>query len=312
MMSNTYLAARRGLARLPTLRWWCATHPGEVRRTLFAAAIVTVLAACTPFGEEGTTDSKTASPGPSQQQGDPTRPTADGGGGMTPTQAPATPMVRIDAAEGSYAIDAREATGDELGRFFDAVRSGAYKPSDPRCTWKSKESYGSSHDDCDGRQPSAAAGCTEWCDAVEYCAWAGKRLCGKIGGGVAKQSETRDPHKSQWTRACVGTRASAAVFPYGDQSQVGRCNTKEIGLQRPNAPGSLAQCSGSPTDLFDMSGNVGEWEDSCDLTVGNHGVCDIRGGSYKHPIDQTGCSADVLGDAEIPYDDVGVRCCKDL
>ena len=32
----------------------------------------------------------------------------------------------------------------------------------------------------------------DWCDAYAYCEWAGKRLCGKIGGGPNADADYAD------------------------------------------------------------------------------------------------------------------------
>ncbi|MDB4937931.1 MAG: hypothetical protein JWP87_4903 [Labilithrix sp.] len=217
-------------------------------------------------------------------------------------------MVAITTVDGNYLIDAKEVTTAEFALFLDAVKTGAFEPTDARCDWKAGTDYGGGAPKCP-TTPAAAYGCADWCDAIEYCTWAKKRLCGKIGGGPVDENDTRDLHRSQWTRACAG-QTSAMSWPYGATAQ-SVCNTKERGVAAALAPASSAACVGSAAGLFDMSGNVGEWEDAC-TAIGPTGNCSIRGGSFKQTIDGARCSGELLGLATGTFGDVGIRCCKDM
>ena len=65
--------------------------------------------------------------------------------------------------------------------------------------------------------------CIDWCDAHAYCAWAGKRLCGSIGGGPNIPSSVSIAGADQWYRAC--SHAGDHKFPYGDTYASGTCCT---------------------------------------------------------------------------------------
>src|SRR6185437_5545544 len=100
--------------------------------------------------------------------------------------------------------------------------------------------------------------CVDWCDAQAYCAWAGKRLCGAIGGGPA--TTYGDPNESQWYNAC--SNGGTTSFPYGNDYVAGDCN----GGATVAAVGTTPGCQGLTSPyfgIFDMSGNVKEWEDHC-------------------------------------------------
>ena len=49
-----------------------------------------------------------------------------------------------------------------------------------------------------------------WCQAYGFCKSAGKRLCGRIGGGANAFTDYASAAASQWYNACskVGTQAS--------------------------------------------------------------------------------------------------------
>jgi formylglycine-generating enzyme required for sulfatase activity len=63
-------------------------------------------------------------------------------------------------------------------------------------------------------------------------------------------------------------------------------------------------CNGALPGVYDMVGNVFEWENGC-----SNGSCRARGGDYASP--QTGCSLGTLFNAAQGFPDVGFRCCID-
>jgi formylglycine-generating enzyme required for sulfatase activity len=160
--------------------------------------------------------------------------------------------------------------------------------------------------------------CVDVCDARAYCAWAGKRLCGKIGDDLLDVTEGvtegrhADPDQSQWFRAC--SNAGGSVFPYGDTFELGRCVDAGLSPNRVYDVGSKEACIGGYAGLFDMSGNVTEWENAC-TRFGNAAPienCLVRGGAYYESEGEKlscGFFRDILQSS--PSTSVGFRCCAD-
>jgi hypothetical protein len=86
--------------------------------------------------------------------------------------------------------------------------------------------------------------------------------------------------------------------------------------------GQFVNCHGtsSPYDqIFDMAGNIEEWEDNCVTTGATptpEDLCTLRGGEYLIVLDwehTTECG--FLGERQprrANHEVAGIRCCKDL
>ncbi|WP_437574898.1 formylglycine-generating enzyme family protein [Sorangium sp. So ce887] len=177
------------------------------------------------------------------------------------------------AGGGSYCIDQYEATKQEYDVFMQAsppappglpaeCAGNIYQPSNG---WPYTE----------GRTP---INYVDWCDAYVYCAYRGKHLCGRIGGGASSPAELANAEQNEWYNACSGQGVNE--YPYGHvyepkckvDAPTGDFALKSVG---PAPVPPVSTCEGGATGLYHMSGNAAEWEDSCD-TEGN---CLVRGGS---------------------------------
>lgn len=253
---------------------------------------------------------------------------------LCPSDLPGPKLVAAVVPTGvpGYCIDETEVTQAQYAAFL--ADTGGVSPSQgDRCQWNEdlgpKAGVGScpagSYDpDLFGDLPVS---CVDWCDADAYCRWAGKRLCGRIGGGGLSNEnfEPWDEGVSQWYNAC--SDGGRLVFPYGDRYEEGRCNGPEAERDGPWEVGSEGACSGlfAPYDgVFDMSGNVAEWEDTCSTAEGGgaRDVCYVRGGAFSTPNDvesspendnTLGCLGRITGYERTisDLDWVGIRCCAD-
>jgi formylglycine-generating enzyme required for sulfatase activity len=171
----------------------------------------------------------------------------------------------------------------------------------------------------------------DWCDAYAYCAYAGKHLCGKIGGGQNTDPSMSlnvyaDPTKSEWYNACSALGNN--VYPYGnaytnvcvsvDQTDpnapAGTCGANTCAPVLDTANVNYAKCQGGLVGLYGMSGNLAEWENSCDDAT-NPSACHVRGGSHCEKASPAGANSALRCDESavkpIKYQDcdVGFRCC---
>ncbi|AKT43044.1 uncharacterized protein CMC5_072710 [Chondromyces crocatus] len=207
---------------------------------------------------------------------------------------------------GATCIDAYEVIQSEYNIFLQANPNIAGLPAicagniyQPSAGWPP----------ADGRHPVTYV---DWCDAYAYCKYAGKHLCGKIGGGSNPPSAYADATQSEWFNACTGQGVNA--YPYGntylpnqcvgaDSALAGQLQLKRI----PPAPLPPAPtCIGNAVGLQQMSGNAAEWEDSCNAS----GQCRVRGGSSLSGAAALRCDASEFRDALDNSDGlVGFRCC---
>ncbi len=235
-----------------------------------------------------------------------------GGTGGTPLSCPnkqGGDMVLIPLKTGgSTCIDANEVVQQDYYAFLG---------TSPDPQQQITQCKGQSFDPgvCQGWDPTnfktRPAVCVDWCDAVGFCKFVGKRLCGATNGGPLAPSSANDAAQDEWYNAC--SAGGTKLFPYGDLYEGQTCNGLQAPTAGPTTVSFYAACIGGYPGIFGMSGNVREWVDSC---TGSN--CMQRGGSW---IDGSSgsfnltCLADAtsksMGAATTKNEKVGFRCCAD-
>jgi formylglycine-generating enzyme required for sulfatase activity len=122
---------------------------------------------------------------------------------------------------GSFSIDATEVTRGQYSAFLTAKQANV-SGQPGTCSWNTSyiptNSWPPKITEYD--MPVAWV---DWCDAYAYCAWSGRRLCGKIGRGSNALDDYANPALSQWMRAGVG--ASNTGYPYGNSYVSSKCKS---------------------------------------------------------------------------------------
>jgi len=225
------------------------------------------------------------------------------------------PLVTIIAGAGGYAIAATETTRAQYAAFLAAAPM-ITQPDD--CRWNTSflPAGWSAPSSSECALPVAGV---DWCDAWSYCNSIGRRLCGRIGGGTLDPSgsEVKDPAVDEWHRVC--TANGTTDYSYGASHSPGVCvdyafdgtATFNASTDVPRNVGTATGCKG-PTapysGVFDMTGNLREWEDACNSEGSStENLCRTRGGAFNET--NLSCNTGTLfRRADRPIN-VGIRCC---
>jgi formylglycine-generating enzyme len=216
---------------------------------------------------------------------------------------------------GGFCIDSTEVTESQYAAFITA--KGSDTSGQPTsCAWNTsyapRTSGGCTPTSFDPTaRPNHPVKCVDWCDAYAYCAWAGKRLCGRVTGGPL----TPGSALGAWQAACSseGTR----TYPYGNNYIGNYCVTSDYdgvsgyqpGTDVPRPVASLPTCEGGYPGIWDMSGNLYEWEDSCQTSNGAEDTCQIRGGSFQQMGATCAAAWTDHRDGRNAAGHIGIRCC---
>jgi sulfatase modifying factor 1 len=217
---------------------------------------------------------------------------------------PSGPGPAMVPIPGGYCIDSTEVTRAQYAAFLATTPSTSGQPAE--CSWNTTFVP----NPWDPNLANYPVADIDWCDAYAYCKWAGKRLCGKIGGGALAMNAATDPNASQWYRAC--SAGASLTYPYGTSYVAGACNAP-TGSAQVAPVASFPNCVGGYPGLYDMAGNVEEWQDSCSGTSGASDACREQSGTYGYvsgdPQGSTRCDFLDTDTRSAHLDDVGVRCC---
>ncbi len=201
---------------------------------------------------------------------------------------------------GTYGVDPTEVTISQYQNWLETTPPTTLMPAS--CTaWKLSYSPGA------GSYPVVAV---DWCDAYAYCKGIGKHLCGKIGGGPNAYSDYATANLSEWYNACSSGGANA--YPYGATYDGQTCNGGDNGVGGSVKVGSMTGCQSSVAGyagVYDLSGNVWEWEDSCNADTGKDDNCRLRGGSFISGSSLLRCDGQNISNRSGVAQGIGFRCC---
>ncbi len=207
---------------------------------------------------------------------------------------------------GGYCIDTTEVTRAQYALWL--LNEPSLSDQMPTCGWN--DTY---EPDCEwppGTKEDHPVVCVDWCDAYAYCASVGKRLCGKISGGENDFEQHEDVSTSQWYAAC--TSGGQYDYPYWNEYWGSVCNGVDAGNGTTVPVASMSNCHspvGAYAEVYDLSGNAWEWEDSC-KDMGTTGSCHVRGGSFFQDYHYLGCGSDYDTLRNAHGSTLGFRCCS--
>lgn len=225
-------------------------------------------------------------------------------------------MVLLEGPTGSYCMDRTEVTKGHYKSFMAEVGTSPDKLAPQYADLKNFAQCAKANFEFGPSGYDEPGPVFEWnekdpmrdvdvCDAYAYCRWAGKRLCGKMGGGVATEESGSSPETSEWMWAC--TNGGTSKFPTGSSYEPGVCEYKYKYEE-----GKESQCRGntSPYDqIEDLLGGVTEFTSECIWKDGTFSKgCGVRGGSPNGMSDQLNCG---FRFTSINSPGGGIRCCAD-
>jgi formylglycine-generating enzyme len=212
-------------------------------------------------------------------------------------------MLRIekDEANSSFCIDATEVT---VAQYRDFAKSNAPLNADSRCTWNDNADPPSSDEAAENPITSI-----DFCDAVAFCSWANKTLCGATDG---RPSPPNDAGGSAWLLACSAN--GRREYPYGSMGTTFSDKACNIGT-RVEPVKSRTSCQGGYAALYDMGGNAAEWINACESRGDAGLLCTttyaLGAGLPAAKQDLRKCSAAFEGEDPIQTKrpTLGFRCC---
>jgi hypothetical protein len=143
----------------------------------------------------------------------------------------------------------------------------------------------------------------DYCDAWAYCQWAGKRLCAQVDRTTGYDPVTN----SEMYYVCAGTGHDMNLaYAYGDTYQPDWCDDTNA---RFDSVKSNSMCHSLVyPDVYDLSANIGFWENMCSPSVCRDTTPEGgQGQMANHRCDNTNGDPTTL-----QHPDIGIRCCSDI
>jgi formylglycine-generating enzyme len=222
--------------------------------------------------------------------------------------------------EGKFCIDSTEVT---FAQYLDFLAAAPSEQA-PKCEWNVTAEGLPDFEPAETwprPDPRLAfpVGAVDWCDAWAYCHWAGKRLCAGVAGAVLDEGNY-DTTDNELFYAC--SHGGENQFPYGPLFDPDACVTSDSSGPLPVQ--SLASCEGGYPGIFDLSGNMAEWQDTCAAVYDDprDDECRFGAGAYApthitKTAEYWSCATDhaatddTVPDRDSHWPELGIRCCSD-
>jgi sulfatase modifying factor 1 len=300
----------------PMVRWSVAPYVG------FLAMVTTItIASCSL--DEGGVSNVTSLDASTKVDAQPTEDSGQSDAAPSLRCAASKPgptLALAPAASGPFCIDSTEVTQAQYNEFLNTPGGIGAVVEGQTAFCRSKNpnflpqgDAACNFDPLDSMTGNLPVTCVDYCDAFAYCQWAGKHLCGPLESQKQKDCASGGTlQASEWYAACSHDGENA--YPYGPTFVAGTCNDSS----RATAPSaSLASCKGGYEGIFDMSGNVWEWENNCgSCTEPDADVvqCRVRGGSVGTADDLSCLGTEELNRRPVmaALPNVGFRCCDSV
>ena len=140
----------------------------------------------------------------------------------------------------------------------------------------------------------------DWCDAFNYCEWAGGHLCGELGGGAVDSANAADPAHGAWSYVC--TVGGTQPEPYGPVLDSSACGPEIYPFADVGTHAGCTSTAAGFSGVMDMPGSAHEWLDSC--TTGA-----AADGSQTTCVMMAGADCTGHGDVARPNATAAIRCC---
>ncbi|MGE5788277.1 MAG: formylglycine-generating enzyme family protein, partial [Myxococcales bacterium] len=209
-----------------------------------------------------------------------------------------------------YCIDSTEVTRIQYAAWLSSTSSATLEAQDAaNCGWNKSFTPSSDWTSLTPAGPNKPVAYVDWCDAYAYCKGVGKRLCGMQGGGSNPFEKYAELQSSQWYAACTSNGPNS--YSYGSTYEPTKCNGQDAAIDATVAVGARTGCT--PTvigyqGIYDLSGNVSEWEDSCEPREAAV-YCRLRGGNYTLGAAFVMCGTHAEAPRSDAHAEFGFRCC---
>lgn len=226
------------------------------------------------------------------------------GGAAAPLGCPKLPGQTLVLVDG-FCIDESEVTAAHYQQFL------ATQPSLVEQTYECLGNL-TFENGCEYSEPAKQpVRCVDFCDARAYCVSVGKRLCGaaSVDAAAMPYDAPAAALDNQWYAAC--SHGGEFTYPYGNEYSNSACWGAEHPPLSTMLVKSAPACVGGYAGLWDMSGGMAEWIDSCNGAKGPADACRIRGGSQGGTAEELRCDWQSATARDTVSHYIGFRCCAD-